>query len=189
MEICTCSRIEFPCEQTNPLISNSSGWIVSCISMYQLCCWRFVSVPMTDPWDERYIYLHLPYKSTKYMDPMEYGVETMVGFSVFFRVFRKKNQDLENVSGVNSMKVARATESEVSWCPSNIEWDLTNGPRSVSCDRAIRYSGLGVRETWVLLEISWLVAVVSFFKKEGKDHISRWCFQTFLESSSRSLGK
>ena len=30
------------------------------------------------------------------------------------------------------------------------EWDLTNGPRSVSCDRAIRYSGLGVRETWVL---------------------------------------
>ena len=31
-----------------------------------------------------------------------------------------------------------------------------NGPRSVRCDRAIRYSGfLGVRETWVLLEISW----------------------------------
>ena len=29
--------------------------------------------------------------------------------------------------------------------PSNIKWDLTNGPRSVSCDRAIRYSGLGVR--------------------------------------------
>ena len=29
--------------------------------------------------------------------------------------------------------------------PSKIEWDLTNGPRSVSCDRAIRYSGLGVR--------------------------------------------
>ena len=27
-----------------------------------------------------------------------------------------------------------------------IEWDLTNGPRSVSCDRAIRYSGFfGVR--------------------------------------------
>ena len=29
--------------------------------------------------------------------------------------------------------------------PSKFEWDLTNGPRSVSCDRAIRYSGLGVR--------------------------------------------
>ena len=29
--------------------------------------------------------------------------------------------------------------------PSKIEWDLTNGPRSVSCDPAIRYSGLGVR--------------------------------------------
>ena len=30
--------------------------------------------------------------------------------------------------------------------PSNIEWDLTNGPRSVSWDRAIRYSGFfGVR--------------------------------------------
>ena len=23
----------------------------------------------------------------------------------------------------------------------DIQWDLTNGPRSVSCDRAIRYSG------------------------------------------------
>ena len=30
--------------------------------------------------------------------------------------------------------------------PSKIEWDLTNGPRSVSCDRAIRYSGRGVRD-------------------------------------------
>ena len=29
--------------------------------------------------------------------------------------------------------------------PSKIEWDLPNGPRSVSCDRAIRYSGSGVR--------------------------------------------
>ena len=29
-------------------------------------------------------------------------------------------------------------------------------PDQVSCDRAIRYSGLGVRETWVLLEISWI---------------------------------
>ena len=28
--------------------------------------------------------------------------------------------------------------------PSEIEWDLTNGPRSVSCDRVIRYPGLGV---------------------------------------------
>ena len=40
--------------------------------------------------------------------------------------------------------------------PSKIEWDLPNGPRSGSCDRAIRFSGFfGVRETWVLLEISW----------------------------------
>ncbi len=41
--------------------------------------------------------------------------------------------------------------------PSKIEWDLANWPRSVSCDRAIRYSGFcWVRETWVrLLEISW----------------------------------
>ena len=29
--------------------------------------------------------------------------------------------------------------------PSKIEWDHPNGPRSVSCDRAIRYSGWGVR--------------------------------------------
>ncbi len=31
-----------------------------------------------------------------------------------------------------------------------------NGPRSVSCYQAIRYSGLGVPETWFLLEISWI---------------------------------
>ena len=31
-----------------------------------------------------------------------------------------------------------------------------NGPRSVRYDRAVRYSGFsGVRETWVLLVISW----------------------------------
>ena len=36
------------------------------------------------------------------------------------------------------------------------EWDLANGPRSVSCHRTIRYSGSGVREKWVLLEISWI---------------------------------
>ena len=43
------------------------------------------------------------------------------------------------------------------YIPSKIAWDLTNGPRSVSCDRAIRYSGFfRVRETWVLLEISWI---------------------------------
>ena len=29
--------------------------------------------------------------------------------------------------------------------PSKIEWDLTNGPRDGSCDRAIRFSGLEVR--------------------------------------------
>ena len=41
--------------------------------------------------------------------------------------------------------------------PSKIEWDLPNGPLSVSCDRAIRYPGFfWVRETWVLLEISWI---------------------------------
>ena len=39
-----------------------------------------------------------------------------------------------------------------------------NGPRSVSCDRAIRYSGFfGVRETWVLLEISWIETNHIFF--------------------------
>ena len=43
--------------------------------------------------------------------------------------------------------------------PSKIEWDFTNGPCSVSCDRAIGYSGFfGVRETWVLLEISWTIS-------------------------------
>ena len=47
---------------------------------------------------------------------------------------------------------------------SKIEWDLTNGPRSVSCYRAIRYSGFfGVREKWVLLEIEkWIHSMVGF---------------------------
>ena len=40
--------------------------------------------------------------------------------------------------------------------PSKIEWDLTNRPY-VSCDRAIRYSSLGVRSGTVLLEISWTI--------------------------------
>ena len=31
------------------------------------------------------------------------------------------------------------------YCPSNIKRDPSNGPYQVSCDRAIRYSGLGVR--------------------------------------------
>ena len=41
--------------------------------------------------------------------------------------------------------------------PSTIEWDLTNGPRSVSCDRAIRYSGFfGVRSfVGPVGQISW----------------------------------
>ena len=53
--------------------------------------------------------------------------------------------------------------------PSKIKWDLTNGPRSVSCDRTIRYSGFfGVREKWVLLEISWSVEVVFFVHKNGE---------------------
>ncbi len=34
-------------------------------------------------------------------------------------------------------------------------------PDQVSCDRAIRHSGLGVRETWVLLEISWIISKTS----------------------------
>ena len=39
-----------------------------------------------------------------------------------------------------------------------------NGPRSVSCDRAIRYSGFfGVREKWVLLEISWILFSLRLF--------------------------
>ncbi len=47
-----------------------------------------------------------------------------------------------------------------------------NGPRSVSCDRAIRYSGFfGVREKWVLLEISWMVgSVVGFCSRDFLHH-------------------
>ena len=43
--------------------------------------------------------------------------------------------------------------------PSKIEWDLTNGPRSVSYDRAIRYSGF-FRAPWnvgpTVGQISWI---------------------------------
>ena len=60
---------------------------------------------------------------------------------------------------------ATETNSEAmisySQIPSKIEWELTNGP--LSCDRAIRYSGFfGVRETWILLEISWTDTYKSF---------------------------
>ena len=53
--------------------------------------------------------------------------------------------------------------------PSKIEWDLTNGPRSVSCDRAIRYSGFRGPFQWVLLKISWngLLMVVGLGKVDG----------------------
>ena len=41
--------------------------------------------------------------------------------------------------------------------PSNMKWDLINGPK-VSCDRAIRYAGFsGFRSGTVLLEISWIL--------------------------------
>ena len=42
--------------------------------------------------------------------------------------------------------------------PSKIEWDLyPNGPRSVSCDRAIRSSGfLGARSVGPVSQISWI---------------------------------
>ena len=40
--------------------------------------------------------------------------------------------------------------------PSKIEWDLTNGPRSVSCNRAIRSSGFfRVRSVAPVGQISW----------------------------------
>ena len=58
----------------------------------------------------------------------------------------------------SQLDLSRAsTQLKLSQIPSKIEWDLTNGPRSVSCNRAIRYSGFfGVRETWVRsLEIPW----------------------------------
>ena len=35
-----------------------------------------------------------------------------------------------------------------------------------SCDWAIRCAGLGVRETWVLLEISWILAIISHHWKK-----------------------
>ena len=33
--------------------------------------------------------------------------------------------------------------------PSKLEWDLTKGPRLVSCDRAIRYAGWTGSVQWV----------------------------------------
>ena len=47
---------------------------------------------------------------------------------------------------VFSLGQKETVEKKARIFPSKIEWDLTNGPYQVSCDRAIRYSGLfGVR--------------------------------------------
>ena len=65
--------------------------------------------------------------------------------------------------------------------PSKIEWDLTNGPRSVSCDQAIRYSGFfGVRKQWGLLEISWNVEYLNYV---WQMLISIWRKRTSIEKS------
>ena len=59
---------------------------------------------------------------------------------VFTRFDWEKVKREDFLDGIGDMIL-----SEINNGPSKIEWDLTNGPRSVSCDRAIRYSGLGVR--------------------------------------------
>ena len=64
--------------------------------------------------------------------------------------------------------------------PSKIEWDLTNRPRSVSCDRAIRYSGLGVRSVgpvrdFLDLRFPILMRISGYFPKEG---LFSWLWRT-----------
>ena len=52
----------------------------------------------------------------------------------------------------------------------------TNGPRLGSCDRAIGYSGFfGVRETWVLLEISWIIGdiMMVYQQKRAENMLER----------------
>ena len=61
--------------------------------------------------------------------------------------------------------------------PSQIEWDLTNGPLSVSCDWAIRYSGLGgpfSGSCWRFLGYKLKVAgrVAGFFLENGAGKFS-----------------
>ena len=60
--------------------------------------------------------------------------------------------------------------------PSKIEWDLTKGPLSKLLEhaRAIRYSGLGVRNPWVLLEISWIQQMDGFSGVPEKHHSLRF---------------
>ena len=47
--------------------------------------------------------------------------------------------------------------------PSKIEWDPTNGARSISCDRAIRYSGL----RGLFSGSSWRFLGIIFVPKHG----------------------
>ncbi len=64
--------------------------------------------------------------------------------------------------------------------PSKIEWDLTNGPRSVSCDRAIRYSGLRVRSAGPVgdfLEFSCYFICLNWFCQISEDRDASWTKQ------------
>ena len=47
---------------------------------------------------------------------------------------------------------------------SKIKWNLTNGPTFVSCDRAIRYSGLGVRSVGPVGDFLEYSSPISFLR-------------------------
>ena len=101
------------------------------------------------------------------------------------------------------LRVSWRWNNFICWIPSKIEWDLTNGPRPVSCDRAIRYSGLGVRsvgpvgdflDEWLNFGLFFLdLFQVIFFKTlyHGKSpsFATIWenAFWTFFQASKKQI--
>ena len=67
--------------------------------------------------------------------------------------------------------------------PSRIEWDLTNGPRSVSCDRATRSSGLGVRSVGRVGDFLDICYV-----RYGSSLYERACVQDVQHALKKSMG-
>ena len=91
-------------------------------------------------------------------------IRYMSGFAWFHECDEQKSYQYQLSSSnltsltanVHVSKEEKIHKSTICIYPSKIEWDLSNGPLSVSCDRAMRYSGSGVRfsgSCWIFLGI------------------------------------
>ena len=79
------------------------------------------------------------------------GAQKKHGKLTWKMTWKNDMKPLSKVTSFNIRCIVVLVESIKNWMGPN-----PNGPRSGSCDRAIRFSGLGVRNPWVLLEISWI---------------------------------